>query len=339
MFYTVAAAAKATGLSKSTVLAAIEAGQVTGTKDLFGEWEIEHSDLHRLYAIVGEPSVGIDGAQQYTARDAANLEAEIEVLIRDAGDSLRQSFDEGQYEPHARYYQSQASQRMFTGPTHAPWSATSPQGQEAIGSASPLPTVLIAGALLVALGLGWIGGSNSYLFLGLPASTSLKQDLNSPSRILGSEDESIGITPAENSRDAKPGAQYPRKLATTTATRPGRAHDSPQGPAQPITAFTNPISSVAQQKSTSSPQFAGVAVQQPGKISSRPIAVPETRPTTIEGWTVRDVVGGKAVLEGPNGIWKVTRGDAVPGVGTVDSIVRWGNRWIVATSSGLITTQ
>jgi hypothetical protein len=148
MFYTVAAAAKATGLSKSTVLAAIEAGQVTGTKDLFGEWEIEHSDLHRLYAIVGEPN---------TARDAANLEAEIEVLIRDAGDSLRQSFDEGQDEPHERYYQSQASQRMFTGPTHAPWSATSPQGQEVVDSASPLPTVLIAGALLVALGLGWIG--------------------------------------------------------------------------------------------------------------------------------------------------------------------------------------
>jgi hypothetical protein len=35
----------------------------------------------------------------------------------------------------------------------------------------------------------------------------------------------------------------------------------------------------------------------------------------------------------------VARGDTVPGVGTVDSIVRWGNRWIVVTSSGLIATQ
>jgi hypothetical protein len=26
-------------------------------------------------------------------------------------------------------------------------------------------------------------------------------------------------------------------------------------------------------------------------------------------------------------------------VGTIDSIVRWGNRWVVATSSGLIATQ
>jgi hypothetical protein len=286
MFYTVAAAAKATGLSKSAVLAAIETGRIAGTKDLFGEWEIEHSDLHRLRATVGEPGVGSDGAQQHTAPDAANLEVEI-----------------------------------F--PEHAPWSATPPQGGHVLGSDSSFPTVLIAGALLAALGLGWIGGSSSSLFPGLPVSASLNQGLKSSSRALGSENEGIGVTPAENRRDT---------------IRPGRAHGSPQGPAQPIAASADPISSAAQQ-GTTSPNFAGTAVQQLGKTASRPKAVPETRPATIEGWMVRDVVGGKAVLEGPNGIWKVTRGDTVPGVGTVESIVRWGNRWIVATSGGLITTQ
>jgi len=60
---------------------------------------------------------------------------------------------------------------------------------------------------------------------------------------------------------------------------------------------------------------------------------------TIEGWTVREVVGGTVILEGPNGIFKAIRGDAVPGVGRVDSIVRWGNHWIVATTKGLISTQ
>jgi hypothetical protein len=65
---------------------------------------------------------------------------------------------------------------------------------------------------------------------------------------------------------------------------------------------------------------------------------PETRPATIEGWTLREVVNGTAVLEGPNGVWKVTPGQTVPGVGRVDSIVRWGNRFIVATSRGLIST-
>jgi hypothetical protein len=65
---------------------------------------------------------------------------------------------------------------------------------------------------------------------------------------------------------------------------------------------------------------------------------PETRPTTIAGWTVRDVTNGTAVLEGPGGVRRAARGDTVPGVGRIESIVRWGDRWLVATSSGLIST-
>jgi hypothetical protein len=65
---------------------------------------------------------------------------------------------------------------------------------------------------------------------------------------------------------------------------------------------------------------------------------PETRPTTIAGWALIEVVDGLAVVQGPNGVWRVRHGDTVPGVGRVDSIVRWGNRWIVATSKGLIST-
>lgn len=68
-------------------------------------------------------------------------------------------------------------------------------------------------------------------------------------------------------------------------------------------------------------------------------APPETRPTTIPGWTVVDVRDGTAVLEGPDGIRMAARGDAVPGLGRIESIVRWGNRWIVATANGLIATQ
>jgi hypothetical protein len=65
---------------------------------------------------------------------------------------------------------------------------------------------------------------------------------------------------------------------------------------------------------------------------------PGTRPTTIKGWTLREVSDGTAVLVGPNGIWRATAGQTVPGVGTVNSIVRWGNRFIVATSKGIIST-
>ena len=69
-----------------------------------------------------------------------------------------------------------------------------------------------------------------------------------------------------------------------------------------------------------------------------PVPVPDTRPTTIDGWVLREVVNGTAVLEGPNGISRVRRGDMVPGVGQVVDIFSWGNRMIVATSKGLIST-
>jgi hypothetical protein len=89
----------------------------------------------------------------------------------------------------------------------------------------------------------------------------------------------------------------------------------------------------------------GVMQHTGSKTSSPPlhsqvkrIPVPETRLTTIEGWMLREVTSGKAVLEGPNGIWTAKRGDTVPGVGRVESIVLWGARWIVATSSGLLST-
>jgi hypothetical protein len=73
-------------------------------------------------------------------------------------------------------------------------------------------------------------------------------------------------------------------------------------------------------------------------MEARLTPVPETRPTTIDGWTLREVVDGTAVLEGPGGVWRVRRGDTVPGVGKVVAILRWGSRFIVATSKGFIST-
>ncbi len=64
---------------------------------------------------------------------------------------------------------------------------------------------------------------------------------------------------------------------------------------------------------------------------------PEMTPTPLEGWSLREVTAGIAVLEGPTGIWRVIPGDTLPGVGKVESYIRSNGQWIVATSSGLIT--
>jgi hypothetical protein len=108
---------------------------------------------------------------------------------------------------------------------------------------------------------------------------------------------------------------------------------------------TNVEQSTSKQEQTKNDTPAAVERDDKQKAASvepedraRQTPYPETKPTTIAGWALVEVVGGTAVVQGPSGVWRVTRGDTVPGIGKVDSIVRWGNRWIVATSSGLIST-
>ncbi len=89
-----------------------------------------------------------------------------------------------------------------------------------------------------------------------------------------------------------------------------------------------------------SPKSAAAVLGLPVSPEPRPMLMPapETRPATIEGWTVLDVRGNTATLQGPDGVRTVSLGETLPGIGRVDSIVRWGNRWIVATANGLIAT-
>jgi hypothetical protein len=60
---------------------------------------------------------------------------------------------------------------------------------------------------------------------------------------------------------------------------------------------------------------------------------------TVEGWTLRDVANGGALIEGRQGIYEVYAGDPVPGLGRVDAIRRQDGRWVVVTSRGLIVAR
>jgi len=56
----------------------------------------------------------------------------------------------------------------------------------------------------------------------------------------------------------------------------------------------------------------------------------------VEGWVLRDVANGGALIEGRQGIFEVYAGDPVPGLGRVDAIRKQDGRWVVVTSKGLI---
>ncbi len=60
---------------------------------------------------------------------------------------------------------------------------------------------------------------------------------------------------------------------------------------------------------------------------------------TVEGWVLREVADGGAVIEGRQGAFEVFAGDPVPGLGRVDAIRRQDGRWVVVTSRGLIVAR
>ncbi len=172
----------------------------------------------------------------------------------------------------------------------------------ALNMAHPL-TAIVAGVAVLALGLGlgWIGGSTWSAPRSDPASLEIRQ----------------AGPPADAPDPILREMKGPATDLVAAAT--GRAQET----------------APAKQKAVAPP----AAVAEKPKGATRPTPVPETKPTTIDGWTVREVNGGTVVLEGPNGVWRASRGDTVPGVGRIDSIVRWGNHLIVATSKGLISTR
>lgn len=73
---------------------------------------------------------------------------------------------------------------------------------------------------------------------------------------------------------------------------------------------------------------------QTGSLPDKPKA------NTLEGWALRDVYDGVAILEDRRRqLVEVGRGDAVPGIGRVEAIERRGRQWVVVTRQGVITPQ
>ncbi|MFK4670664.1 hypothetical protein ABIF37_003038 [Bradyrhizobium diazoefficiens] len=88
-----------------------------------------------------------------------------------------------------------------------------------------------------------------------------------------------------------------------------------------------------------------IAPTQVATAAAAPAPVPAAPKTevgrlpTIEGWVLRDVANGGALIEGRGGLYEVYAGDPIPGVGRVDAIRRQDGRWVVVTSKGLIVAR
>lgn len=64
-----------------------------------------------------------------------------------------------------------------------------------------------------------------------------------------------------------------------------------------------------------------------------------SKPKVVDGWVLRDVGRGGALIEGRGGLYEVYAGDPVPGLGKVDAIRKQDGRWVVVTTKGLVVAR
>ena len=76
--------------------------------------------------------------------------------------------------------------------------------------------------------------------------------------------------------------------------------------------------------------------------AATPAAAPKVevaRLPTVEGWVLRDVGYGGALIESRRGTYEVYAGDMIPGLGRIDAIRRQDGHWVVVTGKGLVVAR
>jgi hypothetical protein len=356
MFSTLDWAVKgASGLSRSTILNETECGQPTAANDSFGDWKIDYREFHPIYPSPAA-NAHTDGTQVSVTPDVPTLEAEIAALVQEAQQSLRQSevecWDTGQNLQGRAADSNNVGRFSATIPKNIEVKVNKPslerrawdpdirvndpvRALEAVSSRDAQSSRAILAVLLgTSLAIGWIVRLPPFFVESHLPIPTIERQIH-PSAEVPDSDSRVTLGSPETNREATPRPGSASKIALPVASIPGHRRDSPNSAPQQSKAVKTSL--VAQRRAGPSEPAASGFGRRPD-VLPRSIPFPETKPTTVDGWTVRDVLGGTAILEGPDGIWRAARGDSVPGLGRLESIVRWGSRWIVVTDKGLVST-
>jgi hypothetical protein len=305
------------------------------------DWTIDYREFSQIYpGLVEQPEETRAAAKP----DAPTLEADIAALLNAAADDLRQS---GSVAPRPHPMLAPAPQLRVVPPSHdedisphraknaaikvnefrpRAWLDIRPGDAVRVvttGGLRTRPKLRAAVALTLGLAIGWIAV--------LPLSyfrTYLARAIDQP--------PSLVQVPRGDNAAARPQASADNRRDATNAT-----HTASKGPNHGRRLTQNVGQPKPIKTSLAAPPGVDVAALDSvrrGDPGARPMPFPESKPETLSGWTVREVNGNTAILDGPERSFKAVRGDIVPGVGRLESIVRWGDRWIVATESGLIST-
>jgi hypothetical protein len=156
--------------------------------------------------------------------------------------------------------------------------------------------------------------------------TTLKADLEHASKLSNAQlGKAADRLEKLEKAQAEPAAKIAKLTETVEKLRTAQAQPAAPAPAPSVAATT--LASASKDVTGSITPKTEAAKPQPGRLP------------TVEGWVLRDVYDGGAVVVGRTGTYEVFAGDPIPGLGRVDAIRRQDGRWVVVTSRGLIVAR
>jgi hypothetical protein len=199
---------------------------------------------------------------------------------------------------------------------------------------------LLAAALALAAALG--SGVGSFGMTALahilpgPASAAATEtaDIQSLKRAvaqIGSELAAVKVKLDQSSRAAN--AQLVK-----FAERLERAERALAEPVARLAKITESLARVEQRLAAMPPTPSGEVTGSAPAAASAAVA-DKTKPPIIDGWVLRRVYDGIALIEGRRGVVEIEPGETLPGVGRIEEIRRQEGQWVVVTNKGLIVPR
>jgi len=195
----------------------------------------------------------------------------------------------------------------------------------------PLPRVSRVTVVAVAVALGAAAGSAATAGLqALPDLSRAKASAtDAETRALAAvarlDAELTGLKAALDQSAKSANAQFAR-----VTDRLDRAERGQAEPAAKLARITEAIERIERRATADTTGSTAERVVPPAPVGGA-LGQP-----VVQGWVLRNVYDGAALLEGRRGLIEVEPGDRLPGGGRVEAIRRQDGRWVVVTSKGVI---
>lgn len=122
-------------------------------------------------------------------------------------------------------------------------------------------------------------------------------------------------------------AKITDRLATLERAQPDAAK---------ITHIAEAVDRLEKQHAPAAPEITGSIASNP---SAKPPAAPDLNSPVLSGWIVQDVHNGRAMVESRyGGMFLVSAGSILPGLGRVEAVKRQDGQWVVVTARGVIVS-